>query len=99
MGPARYGWWARWPSGRLDYLGRTAYEAEHEGRRATEDDDTKIPKLLRSRVSKIMRAIKAGMFAVKQGKDTPSKYALSDARDRYTAFANLYKDERITDTE
>lgn len=40
VGPARYGWWARWPSGRLDYLGRTAYEAEHEGRRATEDDDT-----------------------------------------------------------
>lgn len=56
----------------------------------------KIPKLLRSRVGKIMRAIKAGTVAVKQGKDTPSKYALSDARDRYTAFANLYKDERIT---
>ena len=56
----------------------------------------KSQKLLRSRVGKIMRAIKAGTVAVKQGKDTPSKYALSDARDRYTAFANLYKDERIT---
>lgn len=56
----------------------------------------KIPKTLRARVGKIVRAIKSGRVAVKQGKASPSNYALQDARDRYTAFASLYADARIT---
>ena len=28
-GPARYGWWVRWPSGRLDYLAASYAEAEY----------------------------------------------------------------------
>ena len=56
----------------------------------------KIPKPLRARVGKIVRGIKAGTIAVKQGKATPSAYALADARDRYTAFAKLYSDVRVT---
>ena len=56
----------------------------------------KIPKTLRSRVGKLVRAIKAGKIAVRQGKDTPSVFPLQDARDRYAAFAALYEDVRVT---
>lgn len=56
----------------------------------------KIPQTLRSRVGKIVRAIKSGKIAVKQGKASPSAFPLQDARDRYTAFAALYSDARIT---
>ena len=56
----------------------------------------KIPKTLRSRVGKIVRAIKSGKIAVKQQKASPSAFPLQDARDRYTAFAALYSDARIT---
>jgi hypothetical protein len=56
----------------------------------------KIPQELRSRVGKIQRAIKSGKIAVKQGKASPSAFPLQDARDRYTAFAALYSDARIT---
>ena len=56
----------------------------------------KIPQELRSRVGKIVRAIKSGKIAVKQQKASPSAFPLQDARDRYTAFAALYSDARIT---
>lgn len=56
----------------------------------------KIPKQLRARAMKIVRAIKAGKIAVKQQKASPSAYPLQDARDRYTAFVKLYEDVRIT---
>ena len=56
----------------------------------------KIPKPLRARAMKIVRAIKAGEVAVKQQKASPSAFPLQDARDRYTAFVKLYEDVRIT---
>jgi hypothetical protein len=56
----------------------------------------KIPQELRLRAGKIQRAIKSGKIAVKQGKASPSAFPLQDARDRYTAFAALYSDARIT---
>ena len=55
-----------------------------------------LTKPLRSRAGKIMRAIKAGTVAVKQGKMTPSDYATGTSKEKYTSFIKLYSDVRIT---
>lgn len=53
-------------------------------------------KPMRSRAGKIMRAIKAGTVAAKQGKMKPGDYATGTSREKYTKFIELYSDVRIT---
>jgi hypothetical protein len=53
-------------------------------------------KPMRSRAGKIMRAIKAGTVAAKQGKMKPGDYTTGTSREKYTKFIELYSDVRIT---
>lgn len=53
-------------------------------------------KPMRSRAGKIMRAIKAGVVAAKQGKMKPSDYTTGSSREKYKRFIELYSDVRIT---
>ena len=58
--------------------------------------DESATKSQRSRAGKIMRAIKAGTVAAKQGKMKPSDYATGTSREKYKRFIELYSDVRIT---
>ena len=53
-----------------------------------------LPRMLKSRVLKIVANIRAGNIVVKQGKAKPGDMAGDTAKARYIAFAKLYKGVR-----
>jgi hypothetical protein len=53
-----------------------------------------LPRMLKSRVLKIVANIRAGNIVVKQGKAKPGDMAGDGAKARYLAFAKLYKGVR-----
>jgi len=65
---------------------KASHKAKLQARKATN-----VTKPLRSRAGKIMRAIKAGKIAAKQGKSKPMDFtSLKSNREKYEAFVKLY---------